>query len=145
VDACTTRLRLVVQDQALVREADLRALGAKGIVRPSARSLQVVLGPQADQVAQDIRRASAMAGQALSTRLAEAARQQSSGIPKAVLSSIGASNDTVIVVDGRIIIPSDCPVDLAALWANGLIAEKTIGPSRHLLFQRGSFAGGPET
>jgi PTS system N-acetylglucosamine-specific IIC component len=55
VDACTTRLRLMVRDQALVDEAALRALGAKGFVRPSAEALQVVLGPQADQVAGEIR------------------------------------------------------------------------------------------
>jgi PTS system N-acetylglucosamine-specific IIC component len=57
VGACTTRLRLVVADQAVVDEAALRALGAKGLIRPSPRALQVVLGPQADQVAVEIRAA----------------------------------------------------------------------------------------
>ncbi len=55
VDACTTRLRLTVSDQAAVDEAALRALGARGLVRPSANSLQVVLGPIADQVAGEMR------------------------------------------------------------------------------------------
>ncbi|MGB5133387.1 MAG: glucose PTS transporter subunit EIIB, partial [Steroidobacteraceae bacterium] len=55
VDACTTRLRLVVSDQAAVDEAALQSLGARGLVRPSADSLQVVLGPIADQVAGEIR------------------------------------------------------------------------------------------
>ncbi len=55
VDACTTRLRLIVKDQAKVDEAALRALGAKGMVRPSDKALQVVLGPIADQVASEIR------------------------------------------------------------------------------------------
>ena len=55
VDACTTRLRLIVNDQAKVDEAALRALGAKGMVRPSEKALQVVLGPIADQVAGEIR------------------------------------------------------------------------------------------
>ena len=57
VDACTTRLRLVVTDQAKVDEPALKALGARGLVRPSPRDLQVVLGPQADQTAQEIRAA----------------------------------------------------------------------------------------
>ena len=57
VDACTTRLRLVLADQAKVDEPALKALGARGMVRPSPRDLQVVLGPQADQTAQDIRAA----------------------------------------------------------------------------------------
>jgi len=59
VDACTTRLRLVLDDPALVDDAALKALGARGMVRPSARSLQVVLGPIADQVAGEIRAAAA--------------------------------------------------------------------------------------
>ena len=55
VDACTTRLRLEVADQSAVDEAALRAIGARGFVRPSATSLQVVLGPIADQVAAELR------------------------------------------------------------------------------------------
>ena len=55
VDACTTRLRLIVVDQAKADEAALRSLGAKGVVRPSDKALQVVLGPIADQVAGEIR------------------------------------------------------------------------------------------
>ncbi|MDR6628011.1 N-acetylglucosamine-specific PTS transporter subunit IIBC, partial [Caulobacter segnis] len=57
VDACTTRLRLIVADQAQVNEAALKALGARGIVRPSDKALQVVLGPIADTVAGEIRAA----------------------------------------------------------------------------------------
>ena len=55
VEACTTRLRLVVADQDAVDEAALKALGARGFVRPSKQDLQVVLGPQADDVAREIR------------------------------------------------------------------------------------------
>jgi PTS system N-acetylglucosamine-specific IIC component len=38
-----------------VDQAALKALGARGVVRPSERDLQVVLGPQADDVAREIR------------------------------------------------------------------------------------------
>jgi len=55
VDACTTRLRLVVADQALVDEPGLKALGARGLIRPSAKDLQVVLGPIADDVAREMK------------------------------------------------------------------------------------------
>jgi len=57
VDACTTRLRLEVRDQARVDEKMLRGLGAKGFVRPGPQQLQVVLGPIADNVATEIRTA----------------------------------------------------------------------------------------
>ncbi|HKQ13974.1 MAG TPA: N-acetylglucosamine-specific PTS transporter subunit IIBC [Steroidobacteraceae bacterium] len=55
VDACTTRLRLTVANQSSVDEAALKKLGARGVVRPSAEALQVVVGPIADQLASDIR------------------------------------------------------------------------------------------
>jgi PTS system N-acetylglucosamine-specific IIC component len=57
VDACTTRLRLVLVDNKAVDEAALKRLGARGILRSSAQGLQVVLGPIADQVAGEIRAA----------------------------------------------------------------------------------------
>ena len=57
VDACTTRLRLVIDDQSKVQEPVLKALGARGLIRPSPRDLQVVLGPIADQVAREMREA----------------------------------------------------------------------------------------
>jgi len=55
VEACTTRLRLGLVDGSKVNEAALKQLGARGVVRPSPTSLQVVLGPVADQVAGEIR------------------------------------------------------------------------------------------
>jgi N-acetylglucosamine PTS system EIICBA or EIICB component len=59
VDACTTRLRLEVADDSLVNEPALRSLGARGVVRPSRNALQVVIGPQAEIVAGEIRDAMA--------------------------------------------------------------------------------------
>jgi PTS system N-acetylglucosamine-specific IIC component len=56
IDACTTRLRLVVVDSQAIDEAALKRLGSRGIVRPSANTLQVVVGPIADQLAGDIRK-----------------------------------------------------------------------------------------
>jgi PTS system N-acetylglucosamine-specific IIC component len=57
LDACTTRLRLTVVDQNAVNDATLKSLGARGVVRPSSESLQVVVGPIADQLASEIRAA----------------------------------------------------------------------------------------
>ena len=56
VDACTTRLRLVLANPDHVDERALKALGARGIVRPGGGALQVVIGPTADQLASEIRR-----------------------------------------------------------------------------------------
>ena len=57
IDACTTRLRLVVNDPSKVDEPKLRALGAHGILRPSDKGLQVVVGPTADAIAMEMRAA----------------------------------------------------------------------------------------
>jgi PTS system N-acetylglucosamine-specific IIC component len=57
IDACTTRLRLVLADAGLANEAALKRLGSRGIVRPSLKAMQVVLGPIADQVAGEMREA----------------------------------------------------------------------------------------
>jgi PTS system N-acetylglucosamine-specific IIC component len=57
VNACTTRLRLVLVDNKAIDEVMLKRLGARGILRSSGEGLQVVLGPIADQVAGEIRAA----------------------------------------------------------------------------------------
>ncbi|HEX8757775.1 MAG TPA: N-acetylglucosamine-specific PTS transporter subunit IIBC [Steroidobacteraceae bacterium] len=57
VDACTTRLRLIVRTQEGIDVEALKSLGARGVVRPSATALQVVVGPTADQLASEIREA----------------------------------------------------------------------------------------
>ena len=72
VDACTTRLRLVLADPAAVNEPALKALGSRGMVRPSEKALQVVLGPIADQVAGEIRAAAAAPSAALAAPPSEA-------------------------------------------------------------------------
>jgi PTS system N-acetylglucosamine-specific IIC component len=55
VDACTTRLRLELVNRDRVDTAALQRLGARGTVRVGEKGLQVVVGPQADQVASAIR------------------------------------------------------------------------------------------
>ena len=68
VGACTTRLRLMVADQSAIDEARLRALGARGLIKPSRNAVQIVLGPIADQVAVEMR--DAMASGALAAPVA---------------------------------------------------------------------------
>ncbi|HEV7136730.1 MAG TPA: N-acetylglucosamine-specific PTS transporter subunit IIBC [Steroidobacteraceae bacterium] len=68
IDACTTRLRLIVRTQDAIDVEALKRLGARGVVRPSATALQVVVGPTADQLASEIREAiAAMPKESLST------------------------------------------------------------------------------
>ncbi len=56
VGACTTRLRLQLADRDQADDARLKALGAMGVVRPGhGGSLQVIVGPMADTIADEIR------------------------------------------------------------------------------------------
>ncbi len=55
LEPCITRLRVEVTDPALVNENALRDSGAFGVVR-SGRVVQVVVGPEADSLAENVRR-----------------------------------------------------------------------------------------
>ncbi|POA20612.1 PTS N-acetyl-D-glucosamine transporter [Pseudomonas sp. FW300-N1A1] len=66
VGACTTRLRLEMVDRNKVFDNKLKALGAMAVVRPGkGGSLQVVVGPLADSIADEIRQAMPTAGRAV--------------------------------------------------------------------------------
>ncbi|RAU49526.1 MULTISPECIES: N-acetylglucosamine-specific PTS transporter subunit IIBC [unclassified Pseudomonas] len=58
IDACTTRLRLQLVDRSKAQDSELKNLGAMAVVRPgNAGSLQVVVGPMADGLADELRQA----------------------------------------------------------------------------------------
>lgn len=53
IEPCITRLRTVVKNPALVNEAALKAAGAHGVVS-AGTVIQVVVGPEAEGIADDI-------------------------------------------------------------------------------------------
>ncbi|WP_213780374.1 N-acetylglucosamine-specific PTS transporter subunit IIBC [Caballeronia sp. dw_276] len=55
VDACTTRLRLSVVDSEKVSEPQLKAIGARGVLKRGATNVQVIIGPEADLISDEIR------------------------------------------------------------------------------------------
>lgn len=56
VDSCITRLRLTVKDASIIQDADMKVLGASGVIRPSKKNIQVVVGTSADLLASEIKR-----------------------------------------------------------------------------------------
>jgi len=54
-DACITRLRMSVRDNSLLIDSDFITLGAKGVLRPDKKSVQIVLGTRAESVAEEMR------------------------------------------------------------------------------------------
>ena len=105
VDACTTRLRLIVADQQAIDDDALTALGARGIIRPSEKAAQVVLGPIADLVAEEIRGALAWSGAAAAATLTPviAGGTDASGLPAEIVGALGgdANVRTVHALHGR--------------------------------------------
>jgi PTS system N-acetylglucosamine-specific IIC component len=87
IDACMTRLRVSLASPSTVDEAVLRSLGARGFVRPTADTLQVVVGPVADQLAGDMRR----------TLRAPAATALVQGDAAALLSALGGRVNLVSI------------------------------------------------
>jgi N-acetylglucosamine PTS system EIICBA or EIICB component len=57
VDACTTRLRLTVVDPEKVSEPELKSIGARGVLKRGGNSVQVIIGPEADIIADEMRAA----------------------------------------------------------------------------------------
>jgi PTS system N-acetylglucosamine-specific IIC component len=55
IEACATRLRLDLVDNARINEAALKAAGTRGVIRPAAGSAQVIVGPIADLLADEIK------------------------------------------------------------------------------------------
>lgn len=56
VDYCVTRLRVNVNDHAQVRESLIRRAPISGIIRPSQKSVQVVVGPQVQFVFDELKK-----------------------------------------------------------------------------------------
>lgn len=53
IEPCITRLRCEVEDGSRIDETALKAAGAHGVMR-SGTIVQVVVGPEADTLAEDI-------------------------------------------------------------------------------------------
>ena len=55
VDNCITRLRLEVKDSNLVNEKAIKAVSS-GVIRPSKTSVQVIIGPKVQFVADEFKK-----------------------------------------------------------------------------------------
>jgi PTS system N-acetylglucosamine-specific IIC component len=137
IDACTTRLRLVVRDPSKIDEPALRRLGAKGFVRPAPDALQVVLGPMADMIASEMR---GIAGplDRKAVMLETTAIQQHATDPAPWFAALGGRSNVehVAVNPSRIMLRLRDPsaIDETALAALGLRALVRPGSAAlHLL------------
>jgi len=56
IDSCITRLRLEIKDQAVVNEKIIKAAGVSGVIRPGKNSVQIIVGTQAQFVADEFKK-----------------------------------------------------------------------------------------
>jgi PTS system N-acetylglucosamine-specific IIC component len=134
VDACTTRLRLEVESSTAIDEPRLKALGARGFVRPSAQSLQVVVGPAADQIAGEIRQALTAVAAPQPASSGDAGSLPS---PAAVIKSLGgaANVKAVSACSSRVVVAlkSTALADESGLRALGVRGAARLRDSVHVV------------
>lgn len=54
-DNCTTRLRFTVKDSAVISDDQLKSLGVAGHLKPTATTLQIIIGPDVQFVSDEIK------------------------------------------------------------------------------------------
>ena len=122
VDACTTRLRLKVNDNADVNDKALKEIGAIAVMRLDKNTVQVVIGPKADAIAGEIRASlQGKLGQLnapASSKEVEPNKNQFK-IDDAILAAFGGKQNLAPIIyrEGRIILQ---PID------NGLVKTADI-------------------
>ena len=140
IDACATRLRLAVVDATAIDEPRLRQLGARGVLRPSATAVQVIVGGIADGLAMDMR-AAIDAGEgapAAPVALPAAAPvAEAATVPPGLLAALGGqANIGAVSRHGgrlRVVVADRARVDDAGL-ADGVRAAAWVGADTlHLL------------
>ncbi|WP_119342609.1 N-acetylglucosamine-specific PTS transporter subunit IIBC [Facilibium subflavum] len=102
VDACTTRLRLRVNNAELINKAQLKKLGARGVVIPDNKTVQVILGPEADLISGEINEAlPSMTDVSISaSKVTKAAEAQQQGNESVAVSQQVDANVIQAIIDG---------------------------------------------
>ena len=56
IDNCTTRLRVEIKDHLLVKDGEIKASGAVGVIKPGKTAVQIIVGPKVQMVADEIKK-----------------------------------------------------------------------------------------
>ena len=127
LDYCTTRLRVGVKDRALVRDSVIKRAAVSGVIHPSEKSVQVIVGPAVqfmyDEVSHQLRHGSpalATTGAASATGAAGAAASVPAGSSAKSVSSDDADVDVRAPFAGDVVELSQVP---DASFAQGMVGE----------------------
>ena len=126
LDYCTTRLRVGVKERALVRDALIKRAAVSGVIHPSEKSVQVIVGPAVqfmyDEVSHQLRHGSP----ALATAGAASAAGAGASAPASASAASAQSASGETDVDVRAPFAGDV-VELAqvpdASFAQGMVGE----------------------
>lgn len=127
LEACMTRLRMVVREPLRLDDDRLKQLGARGIVRPGGGDVQVVVGARAGEIEGRIRAAMAGAG----AGRAAAAPPAQTAVPAPVTPEMPAGSVVAVLspLTGRVV-PLDLVPDVVfsgGLAGQGVAVEATDG------------------
>lgn len=117
LDYCTTRLRVGVKDRALVDDSLIKRAAVSGVIHPSGKSVQVIVGPAVqfmyDEVSHQLRHGSP----ALATAGAAGA---AASVPASAKSAASADVDVRAPFAGDVVELSQVP---DASFAQGMVGE----------------------
>lgn len=127
LDYCTTRLRVGVKDRALVDDSVIKRAAVSGVIHPSEKSVQVIVGPAVqfmyDEVSHQLRHGSpalATTGAASAAGAAGAAASVPVGSSAKSVSSDDADVDVRAPFAGDVVELSQVP---DASFAQGMVGE----------------------
>ncbi|MFH6888884.1 N-acetylglucosamine-specific PTS transporter subunit IIBC [Corynebacterium aurimucosum] len=127
LDYCTTRLRVGVKDRALVRDSVIKRAAVSGVIHPSEKSVQVIVGPAVqfmyDEVSHQLRHGSpalATTGAASAAGAAGAAASVPAGSSAKSVSDNDADVDVHAPFAGDVVELSQVP---DASFAQGMVGE----------------------
>jgi len=141
IDACTTRLRLRIADQELVDETALKSLGAAGVLRPTADTIQVVIGLRADEIASNMQKVSGSirpSGGAGASAQTPQTSPETGGIPASMAPSLlaalgGTANVMQVEAFGpriSLLLKNAEAIEAKALRINGFRGHADLGGGR---------------
>ena len=141
VDACTTRLRLKLRDPARLDREALNGLGARGVLDLGNGAVQVVIGPEADQLATAIRRSAGASAAASMTAIPPEGARPIAALER-VLREAGATD---LIVAGRRLVAKGVARSVEAPVAASPLVRTTawVGDNLHVLLAVPASASSP--
>lgn len=134
--ACTTRLRLILDDPGAIDEPRLRELGARGIVKLGGGAVQVVVGPRAEILCEDI--AAAAGGRAAMGNAGSAPARAEARLSDETVRALGGADNIAasVAAPGRIAVTLNDPSrwnPTAMRGAMQLRHAELVGSTVHIL------------